>query len=65
MPYYNGDEILKIVREEQQRNTPIIMISSDTAEEVVALALKQGVAEFIKKPVDAATLRVRLKKYLS
>ena len=64
MPYYNGDEILKLVREEQNRNTPIIMISSDVEEEVMALALKQGVAEFIKKPVDADLLRTRLKKYL-
>jgi PleD family two-component response regulator len=64
MPYNNGDEILKVVREEQRKTTPIIMISSDTEEEVMALALKQGVSEFIKKPIDAISLRTRLKKYL-
>lgn len=64
MPYNNGDEILKLVREDQKRNTPIIMISSDTEEEVIALALKQGVNEFIKKPIDATTLQRRIKEFL-
>ncbi len=65
MPYNNGDEILKLVREDQKRNTPIIMISSDTEEEVIALALKQGVNEFIKKPIDATSMQRRLKKFLT
>jgi CheY-like chemotaxis protein len=65
MPYNNGDEILKLVREDQKRNTPIIMISSDTEEEVIALALKQGVNEFIKKPIDATSMQKKLKKFLT
>lgn len=64
MPHYNGDDILKLVRDEQKRNTPIVMISSDTNEEVITLALKQGVAEFIKKPIDATSLQQKLKKFL-
>jgi DNA-binding response OmpR family regulator len=64
MPYNNGDDILKLVREDQKRSTPIIMISSDTEEEVIALALKQGVNEFIKKPIDATTLQRRIKKFM-
>lgn len=65
MPHHNGDEVLKLVREEQKKNTPIIMISSDTEEELIALALKQGVNEFIKKPIDATSLRKKLKKFLT
>lgn len=64
MPYHNGDEILQLVREEQKKKTPIIMISSDTQEEVVALALKQGVNEFVKKPIDAISFLKRIQKYL-
>lgn len=64
MPYNNGDEILKLVREDQKKNTPIIMISSDTAEEVIVLALKQGVNDFIKKPIDAMSFQKQLKKFL-
>lgn len=65
MPHYNGDDILKLVREEQKKKTPIVMISSDTEEEVIALALKQGVAEFIKKPIDATSLQLKLRKFLA
>jgi DNA-binding response OmpR family regulator len=64
MPYHNGDQILQLVREEQQKNTPIIMLSSDGEEEVIALALKQGVNDFIVKPVDAVKLMKKIKKFL-
>lgn len=64
MPYYNGDDILKLIREVQKKNTPIIMISSDTEEEVISLALKSGVNEFIGKPIDIANLAKRVRKYL-
>lgn len=65
MPFHNGDEVLKLVRQEQKKNTPIVMISSDTEEEVIAFALKQGVNEFIKKPVDATSLQQKLKRFMS
>jgi len=64
MPYHNGDEILKLVRDDQKKKTPIIMISSDTEEEVIKMALKLGVDEFIEKPIDAVKLQKKLKKYL-
>jgi DNA-binding response OmpR family regulator len=64
MPHHNGDEVLNLVREKQKKNTPIIMISSDTEEEVIAMALKLGVNEFIKKPIDANVLKKKLKKFL-
>jgi DNA-binding response OmpR family regulator len=64
MPYHNGDEILNFVRKEQKKNTPILMISSDAEEEVVQLALKSGVNEFIKKPLDPDKLSKKVEKYL-
>jgi DNA-binding response OmpR family regulator len=64
MPYYNGDDILKRVREEQRKQTPIIMLSSDGEEEVIALALKLGVNEFLVKPVDTRDLMKKVRKLL-
>jgi CheY-like chemotaxis protein len=64
MPYHNGDDILKLVREEQKSNIPIIMISSDDEEEVIAMALRSGVNEFISKPVSAEKLNRKLEKFL-
>lgn len=64
MPHHNGDEILKLVREEQKKQTPIIMMSSDDAEEAIALALKSGVNEYMVKPIDPRDLNRRVKKLL-
>lgn len=64
MPHHNGDEVLRYVRAEQKLKTPIIMLSSDGEEEVIALALKEGVNDFIVKPIDEAKLLKKLKPYL-
>ena len=64
LPYHNGDEILTLVRVEQGKKVPIIMVSSDTEEEVINLALKSGVNEFVKKPLQHAQMEKVLKKYL-
>lgn len=64
MPHYNGDDILRLVREEQKKNTPIVMLSSDGEEEVIKMALKQGVNDFIVKPVDATRLIKKVRRFL-
>lgn len=64
MPHHNGDDILRVVREELKKNTPIVMLSSDGEEEVIKLALKQGVNDFIVKPIDATRLAGKVKRYL-
>jgi DNA-binding response OmpR family regulator len=51
MPYFKGEDILNLIRKEQRKSTPIIMMSSDGDEDVVAAAKKQGVNEFVKKPI--------------
>lgn len=55
MPYHDGGEVLNLIRVEQKKTTPIIMLSSDGGEEVIALAKKQGVNEFIKKPIKSVS----------
>lgn len=56
MPYVNGDAVLNFVHGEQGKRTPVVMISSDNEEEVVALAKKSGVHAFISKPVHVDSL---------
>lgn len=51
MPHYKGEDILHLIRNEQQKSTPIIMMSSDGDEDVIAAAKRQGVNEFVKKPI--------------
>lgn len=64
MPHKNGDAILKLVREDMKKNTPIVMFSSDGEEEVIALALKLGINDFIVKPITVDSFLKKVKKYL-
>jgi len=57
MPHYRGEDILNLLRIEQRKNTPIIMMSSDGDEDVIAIAKKQGVNEFVKKPIMRDEIR--------
>lgn len=54
MPHHDGGQVLHFIRSELGKTIPIIMLSSDAEEEVIALAKKQGVNEFIKKPIKSA-----------
>jgi CheY-like chemotaxis protein len=65
MPFQNGDEILNQVRTMEGKNTPIIMISSDADQDVIKMALKAGVNEFIEKPLDPKVLQQKVKKLLN
>jgi CheY-like chemotaxis protein len=64
MPYNNGGDVLNFVRVEQKKGVPIIMLSSDAEEEVIALAKKQGVNEFIKKPLREKVLSQAVRRLL-
>jgi DNA-binding response OmpR family regulator len=57
MPHYQGEDILNLLRQEQRKNTPIIMMSSDGDEDVIAIAKKLGVNEFVKKPIMRDEIR--------
>jgi DNA-binding response OmpR family regulator len=64
MPHHNGDELFNLVRKEQGHKTPFVMLSSDGEEEVIKLALKQGIDDYIVKPIDATKLLAKISKYL-
>jgi DNA-binding response OmpR family regulator len=51
MPFHSGDELVSYIRKDQKKDTPIIMLSVDGEEEIIAMAFKQGVDAFITKPV--------------
>lgn len=64
MPHRNGDEILTQVRKLERKTTPIIMISSDSDEDVVRLALRLGVNEFMAKPINPEMVKKKVRKLL-
>ena len=64
MPHYNGDQILDLVRNVLKKHTPIVMISSDDAEDAINLALKLGVNAYLTKPLNPDALTREVKRLL-
>jgi DNA-binding response OmpR family regulator len=65
LPYSNGIEILQKVKTDPElRDIPVIVISSVGNEEMIKSALNSGAEDFIKKPIMAGELIVRISKLL-
>jgi len=65
MPRMNGSELLHFVRENEQiKNTPFIMITAQDDKEMIVKLLKQGVKDYIIKPVSIDVLIARIRKVL-
>ncbi|HEY8934723.1 MAG TPA: response regulator [Cyclobacteriaceae bacterium] len=64
MPFKNGDEILTEVKKPEHKNIPVLMISSDSDEDVIKLALRLGVNEFLAKPITPEMVKKKVKKLL-
>ena len=63
MPYFSGDQVLNFIRNDQGKKTPVIMLSADGEEEVIAMAFKEGVDAFIKKPVKPDEILKAVKRF--
>ena len=63
MPYYNGLEIVGKIRSDFTKNhIPIIVISIIGNEETIADAYRSGANDYIRKPIIANDLLVKIKK---
>lgn len=66
LPYYNGLEILQKVKTDSElRDIPVIVISSIGNEEMIKSALNGGADDFVKKPIMAGELIVRINKLIN
>ena len=62
MPDYSGFEICRILRESESNNLmPIIMITSQDAQEDVLIGLELGADDYVKKPFNERELVSRIK----
>lgn len=65
MPYANGFEIISKIRTTELNSTlPIIIISSVGNEDAVLEGFKLGADDYLKKPIMAGELLIRVKKLI-
>ncbi len=65
MPKLNGIELVKIVRSEDElKNLPIIMVTSEAARYNVMEAIKAGVTDYIIKPIRGEIVHKKLEELL-
>ncbi|MCX6131790.1 MAG: response regulator [Proteobacteria bacterium] len=64
MPEMNGLEFLEALRKEAgHAATPVVMLSSESAEEALNKAKEFGISAWILKPVQAISIKPLLEKY--
>jgi signal transduction histidine kinase len=64
MPEMDGFELCRVIREEQQRFVPIILVTALGETEHKVRGLDTGADDFITKPSNAAELRARVRANL-
>ena len=65
MPDLNGIEFIEEVRRLKHHNdTPIVMVTSSSADTVRKEAMAAGVTDFLSKPFDAGEFRMRIRNLL-
>lgn len=64
MPFHSGLEIITFIRNQLNKNTPIIVLSAEGLEDTVLQAFEIGANDFITKPFSPAELAVRVKRIL-
>jgi DNA-binding response OmpR family regulator len=65
MPYANGLEIISHIRNNKdKRNIGIIVCSAIGIEETITESFRLGADDFLKKPILAGELKIRIQKLL-
>lgn len=66
MPEMNGIEFVEAIRsQDQHKDLPILMITTQAEREHIMAALSAGVSNYIVKPFDAETLKKKLEQILA
>ncbi len=64
MPKFDGLELINYIRNEKDKNIPIIMLTRVGVEETVLKAFELGADDYITKPFSPNELILRVKKVL-
>lgn len=65
MPDMDGFEVIRRMREHPvSENIPVIFVTALSSEEDRAKGLELGAVDYVSKPVDAATLKLRVRNFI-
>ena len=65
MPGMNGIEVLKKIREQERfAELPVLMVSAEDNEEILAECIHAGASDYIAKPFNAVVVRARMQACL-
>jgi DNA-binding response OmpR family regulator len=59
LPVCSGLEIIELIRNTLNKNTPVILLSSDNQEQTMTQAYELGADDFVKKPYSPVELNLR------
>jgi len=64
MPNTSGLEVVKYIRKKKNEKTPILIMSGNTNEPIIAEAFELGIDDYMKKPVSLEEMTARIKRIL-
>lgn len=65
LPYRSGLELIKFVRSEQGKDTPVIILSAFSDHQMQRQAGELGISDYIVKPFNPVDLVARIKSILN
>ncbi|EDP96723.1 response regulator [Kordia algicida OT-1] len=64
MPTISGMEIVQYIRDDKQKNTPIMILSGNTDDEMITKGFDLGVNDYMKKPLSLNEVCARVKRLI-
>jgi DNA-binding response OmpR family regulator len=65
LPYHSGLELIKFVRSEQGKDTPVIILSAFSDNQMQRQAGELGISDYIVKPFNPVDLVAKIKSILN
>ncbi len=64
MPDMSGLDVVKHIKKESQRNTPVLVMSGNTEENIIMDGFTLGIDDYMKKPVSLDEMAARIKRLI-
>ncbi len=64
MPDMSGLDVVKHIKKESQRNTPVLIMSGNTEENIIMNGFTLGIDDYMKKPVSLDEMAARIKRLI-